>query len=302
MAEEGQNRHANRRDFLKLAGVATGASAVALVAGIPLREEASAAATAAGPSRNDTLRMVADLRRALDRPVETRRWGMVIDTRRCIGCHACTAACIAENVLPAGVSYRTVPEAVAGSFPKVQQFFMPTNCMQCEHAPCIDAANAVVPGAMTRRPDGIVTVDYGKMKGRPVFEAAKKACPYEGALYFDEGRNWTDGTPAVQPYEKAPSREYGRAWSRGETKGTTRKCHFCIERIETGMLPACVATCTGQAMHFGDLADGGSLVAERISQNKAWRLENGAGTSPRVFYLEDSLDEAAEITCRSCHE
>lgn len=33
-------------------------------------------------------------------------WGMLIDTRRCIGCQACTMACAIENALPEG-QFRT---------------------------------------------------------------------------------------------------------------------------------------------------------------------------------------------------
>ena len=31
------------------------------------------------------------------------RWGMVMDTRRCIGCHSCTVSCKTENEVPLGV-------------------------------------------------------------------------------------------------------------------------------------------------------------------------------------------------------
>lgn len=308
MTASTQSSRTSRREFLKLVGVTGGVSAVAWATGAAIGMPKPAGDESTAPARNDTLRMVNDLARALRRPIETRRWAMVIDPRRCIGCHACTAACIAENRLPAGVSYRTVPEIESGEFPLVQRFFMPTNCMQCENAPCIEAANGVVPGAMARRPDGIVTIDYTRMQGRAVFTAAAGACPYSGALYFDEGHNWTDNTPTLQPYETLPSDEYDQTWSRQQTKGVTRKCHFCISRIESGLLPACVATCTGQAMHFGDLADAQSLVSDRLRAHKSWRLENGADTSPRVFYIDEPLAVAwpaaaeAPMTCRSCHE
>jgi molybdopterin-containing oxidoreductase family iron-sulfur binding subunit len=255
--------------------------------------------------------MAADLQRALGRPAAERRWVMLIDTRRCIGCSACTVACIAEHNLPPGVTYRTVPEVEVGSYPEVQRAFMPTNCMQCDKAPCVAAANAVVPGAMKKRPDGIVAIDYATMRGRKVFEAAKSACPYGAALYYDAGGNHTDGTPALQAYEKRAAREYGRAWTRDETRGTTRKCHFCADRIDAGLLPACVSTCTGLAMHFGDSADPKSLAAEMLAAGLGRRLDAGQDTAPRVFYVDDWEPEAPaaavppanrpRVDCAACH-
>lgn len=234
---------------------------------------------------------------------------MVIDTRRCIGCSACTIACIAEHNLPEGVTYRTVPEIEYGAFPAVRRAFMPTNCMQCDRAPCIAAANAVIPGSMRRRSDGIVEIDYNLMRGRPVFEAAKQACPYSAALYFDEGKAHTSGTPMLQAYERRATREYGRAWTREQTTGTTRKCDFCADRLDAGLLPACVTTCTGLAMRFGDAADPRSLVAEHVAKGETRKLQIGEDTQPRVLYIDDwpRTDGGAKPTnrpvsqCGACH-
>lgn len=282
----------SRREFLDLALKATAGAALfatvgKILAGVSEAEERGS---------SETTQMLGDLQRALRKAPEERRWGMVIDLRRCIGCHACTVACVAENNLPPGVTYRTVPEVEDGDFPDVKRIFMPTNCMQCDKPPCAEAANSLIPGAMSKQADGIVEIDYAKMKGKKVFEAAKKACPYT-ALYYDEGGNHTDATPAVQPYEKRSVSEYGKTWGRKQTRGNTRKCHFCTHRLEAGQLPACVSTCTGQAMHFGDLNDPESLVARLLRTNKATRMYTDRGTEPRLFYLSDEK----KMDCMSCH-
>lgn len=312
-AEALQSRGISRLNFLKTIGGAAG-TAVAGMALASTRAVAAAAAdapskSAVGPGSplwkeggDDLLRMQDELARALSKPIAKRDWAMVIDIRKCIGCNACTVACIAENNLPPGVAYRAVYDETAGEYPKLKRFFMPTNCYQCANPPCVKAANAVKADSMGVRPDGIVTIDYAKMKAKDAFAAAKKACPYGDALSYDNGGNYTDGTPAVQPYEKRESVEYDRALRRADTAGGTRKCHFCIQRIERGALPACVATCTGQAMHFGDRSDPDSLVSGLIARKQqTFVMEQGAGTEPRVIYL-DNEPMNAKMSCAKCHQ
>lgn len=294
-----------RRKFLRSVGLGVAAAAAGVLSGPIVRKLSkvqSSDAWAATPSTADSVRMKADLDRALAKPMDQRRWAMVIDIRKCIGCNACTVACMAENNLPPGVMYRTVADAEDGEYPNLKRFFMPTNCMQCSNPPCSAAANAVIPGSMGVRPDGIVTIDYNKMKGKEVFDAAVKACPYDKSLYYDAGGNHTDGTPAVQPYEKRESVEYGRKLKRADTVGVTRKCHFCVQRIDNGAMPACVTTCIGGAMHFGDLNDSASLVSELAAKKKTTFVMNkDKGTGPRVVYLHDNPTDA-ETSCAKCHD
>lgn len=249
-------------------------------------------------------RMQEELKRALKKPVEERSWVMVINPRKCTACFACVVACMAENVSPPGVSYRVVPEVEVGEYPQVSRTFMPTNCMHCDNPPCMKAANAVQPGSITKRPDGIVAINYEKFQGREAFEQAVKACPYT-ALYFDDGRFWTEGTPALQPYEQVENFEYGKRWGRAAGSppvGTGRKCHFCLHRLNAGMLPACVTTCDGGVTYFGDLNDPKSLVSELLTTHRSLRLKVGLGTKPRVYYLVDDTQAAENLkACLACH-
>lgn len=298
MPESIVEKKVSRRAFFKHTA-STAAGALAATALLPALKETRKliAETVNIGIGNDTLTMHNDLQKALEKPIEQRKWGMVIDIRKCIGCNGCTVACMAENNLSPGVTYRTVAETEDGEYSNLRRFFMPTNCMQCENAPCIEAANKVVKGSMSRRPDGVVTIDYAKMKGKKVFEAASKACPYPKSLWFDAGKNYTDGTPAVQSYEKRKFKEYGKEWSRKDVKDTTRKCHFCTQRIDAGVLPACVTTCTGQAMYFGDLNEPDSLVSKLLKKNKSARLNLASGAEPRVHFLDDDPEQ----TCMVCH-
>ncbi|MDQ7848781.1 MAG: 4Fe-4S dicluster domain-containing protein [Armatimonadota bacterium] len=246
--------------------------------------------------------MQAEIRRALQKPVEQRSWIMVIDGQKCVGCQACVVACTAENILPPGVSYRSVPEVEVGTYPNVKRYPMPTQCMQCDKPPCVAAANAIAPGSFSKRPDGIVAIDYTRFRGRAAYQAAAKACPYR-ALYFDQGRFYTQPTPAFQPYEEALSHDYGRRWVRQRERrneppaGGGRKCHFCLHRLNAGMVPACVATCIGRAIYFGDKNDPQSLVNEVLTKkaDKVLRIRANRGTEPRVYYLCDDVQLTTSV-------
>lgn len=70
-------------------------------------------------------RMMEDLRRALKKPMDQRKWAMVIDLRKCTGCNGCNVACITENKLPPGITYRPVLTETHGTFPNVARRFTP---------------------------------------------------------------------------------------------------------------------------------------------------------------------------------
>ncbi len=230
------------------------------------------------PLENILTRMQDDLRRALDKPIEERRWSMVIDLRKCIGCSACTIACKAENHLPPGVVYRPVLDEELGEYPRVARRFTPRPCMQCDEPPCVPVCPV---GATYKRPDGIVEINYNRCIG---CRYCITACPYS-ARTFDFGSNYTDDTPERQAYEETPAPEYGHSWDRGGVEGVTRKCQFCLHRLDASMLPACVTTCVGGATFFGDKNDPDSLVSELIGNLNAMRLKEEQGTEPKVWYL-----------------
>ena len=70
------------------------------------------------------------------------------------------------------------------------------------------------------------------------------------------------------------------------SEGYADKCTFCVQRIEQGQDPACVSVCPTRCMHFGDLDDPGSAVSRLLATRRHFVLLPGAGTRPRVFYLE----------------
>ncbi len=64
-----------------------------------------------------------------------KQYTLWVDLEYCIGCHACTMACKAENNTPVGVDYNRVIEVEVGEFknskekPDVRVYFVPMPCM-----------------------------------------------------------------------------------------------------------------------------------------------------------------------------
>ncbi len=182
-------------------------------------------------------------------PENKKRWGMVIETKRCIDCKACMVACEIENQVPLGMHRNWVGHVgPTGTFPVLGLRFEPGNCMHCENPPCMRVCPT---GATYQRADGLVLVDYDKCIG---CRYCMQACPYD-ARYFDQAR------------------------------GVVDKCTFCVHRIDAGQPPACVETCVGGARHYGDLNDPNSEVSKLLATREHTVLYEEAGTEPKIFYI-----------------
>jgi tetrathionate reductase subunit B len=233
--------------------------------------------------------MQEDLERALKKPPEKRRWAMLLDVRKCVGCHACTVSCVSENKLPPKLYYRPVYDYERGKYPNVSRTFLPRPCMQCDKPPCVTACPVKGKDGATWKETtgigaGIVPVNYKKCIG---CGKCVPACPY-GARTLDNGTYHSDGTPELQKYETMPSYEYLAAWPREGKNlpvGNARKCHFCVHRLANGMLPQCITSCIGRVGYFGDESDPESLVAKVKKASRIQILKAKAGTAPRVYYV-----------------
>ena len=244
------------------------------------------------PQEDPLVRMQRDLKRAMKKKPGAVKWGMVIDIAKCIGCHACTIGCVAENKLPPGVVYRPVIEEEVGRYPYVRRRFIPRPCVQCQEPPCVPVCPVT---ATYQNEQGVVVVNYDRSIG---CRYCLVACPY-AARTSDFGEWYTGDTPdlpgrllgrkaAANGYESQPAAEYGKKWPArdgGSPVGNARKCHFCLHRLKVGMLPACVTTCVGRATFFGNLADSNSLVFELLGSPRITRLKEELGTKPAVYYL-----------------
>jgi len=184
------------------------------------------------------------------------QYGMVIDVRRCIGCHACTVACKSEFDVPLGENRAWVEYVEKGEYPNVGRSFLPRLCNHCSNPPCVH----VCPTNATykREQDGIVVIDDGLCIG---CKYCILACPYD-ARFLNPVTGYAD------------------------------KCDFCIHRVSKGLMPSCVNTCVGGARIFGDLGDPESQVSKLVAKNRVTVLRRSMGTLPNVYYIgADHTDE-----------
>lgn len=156
------------------------------------------------------------------------QFGWQLDLNRCVGCHACSVACKAENntsplespltVRPGGkavaVNYRFVFQVDEGTYPAVKRTFVTMACHHCAKPACLPACPVA---AITKDPDtGLVQIDQDRCVG---CRRCAWACPY-GAPQFNE------------------------------TTRKVEKCTGCAHRLSRGLPPACVTTCTARALTF----------------------------------------------------
>lgn len=177
------------------------------------------------------------------------RYGMVIDTKKCVGCMDCVVACKTENSLPEGYDRDWIVHDVRGNFPDLQMEIRSERCNHCENPPCV--YSCPTGASHVHELGGVVLVDPRLCIG---CKACVASCPYDARYVHPEG--FVD------------------------------KCTFCIHRVEEGLDPACVSVCPTNCMTFGDFDDPNSEVTKLINSRKNHSLIPEAGTKPQIFYLE----------------
>jgi len=176
------------------------------------------------------------------------RYGMIIDTTRCVGCFACRIACQMNNALStqeAFIRYETIEQGV---YPHVRAEQVPIQCQHCEDASCVRVCPT---GASYVNKDGVVLVNAERCIG---CRYCIVACPYHVRLVHED-------------------------------TGEVDKCRFCVLKDNGAEpRPACVDTCVTQARIFGDLDDPTSAISKALVASNAKPLA-GNLTKTKIFYV-----------------
>ncbi len=222
------------------------------------------------------------------------KWGMAVDLDRCTGCEACVTACHAENNIPTvGANQAAAGRAMhwirieryfEGEFPDVHVKFRPVLCQHCDNAPCEPVCPTY---ASSHTDEGLNAQVYNRCIGT---RYCANACNYNVRFF-----NWFNPI-----WEKPLHLQLNPDVSLREVS-VMEKCTFCVQRIKEAKIdakrdarpladgdvkPACVQSCTANALVFGDLNDPESAVSRLSRSPRGTKLLGDLGTQPKITYLQ----------------
>ena len=190
----------------------------------------------------------------------TTQYGFYHNNDICIGCRVCVIACKDKYNLPLGEKFRRVYDYGGGSWETDETgvsrskgmfvYAVSTACMHCAVPMCFASCPV---GAIIKRDDGIVYIDAETCIG---CDACMAACPYG------------------VPYLSAES-------------GVARKCDFCMDYIDNGEDPACVASCPLRCLHYGEYEELKSTYGEI---NQVEPLPRDTSTDPSVVFTRSRFN------------
>ena len=222
-------------------------------------------------------------------------WTMSVDLNSCIGCSACSVACVAENNVPVvgkeevlnrremtwlridryysseASAQSNAEMEVAAENPEVT--FQPMMCQHCNNAPC----ETVCPvAATTHSTEGLNQMTYNRCIGT---RYCANNCPYKVRRFnwfkYHDNSQFGDNSSMNNDLGKMVLNPDVTVRSRG----VMEKCTFCVQRIQYGKLEAkkkgrrvvdgevttaCASACPTDAIVFGDIRDPESKVSKLL--------------------------------------
>ena len=191
--------------------------------------------------------------------VPEMQMGFIHNNMDCIGCRACEMACKDKNGLNAGPRFRRVQYIEGGVFPSVFAYKVNMSCNHCAEPACLPTCPT---GAIWKREkDGIVDIDSTLCVGCRKCEAA---CPYGAPQYDVEA-------------------------------GVIKKCNMCVDEIDAGRKPYCVAACMMRVLDVGpiDQLRAGTYPTKAMGPNdqpvrQVKGMANPNLTNPSIVFIAHS--------------
>ena len=180
-----------------------------------------------------------------------KKYALVIDLEKCMGCKGCSVSCKNEHEVPPNVNFSWVyQEGPVGVYPNVHMYYLPRTCMQCSEPICVEVCPTK---ASYINEEGIILIDEDRCFG---CQYCIWACPYEARSFHP-------------------------------IKRLVQKRNSCIHLIAMGKDPNCVANCPAKARVFGDLNDPENRASQLLAQNtdRIFRIKEELKTEPNVYYL-----------------
>jgi formate dehydrogenase iron-sulfur subunit len=175
-----------------------------------------------------------------------------IDTSRCTACRGCQIACKewkGHQAVPTKQrgTHQNPPDLTPYNFKlvrfsehkidgKIYWLFFPEQCRHCVHPPCKMVGDNYDDKAILHDEATGAVIFTEKTKGLP-FQEIRESCPYN--------------IPRLD-----------------NVTGQITKCDMCIDRLQAGMLPACVKVCPTGTMNFGEREEMLALAAKHLEYAK----------------------------------
>lgn len=253
-----------------------------------------------------------------DRYMSGLHWAMHVDLNACIGCGACTVACMAENNVPVvgkvevkrhhEMSWIHISRFYYGDVENPNVVYQPMMCQHCDNAPC---ENVCPVNATNHSAEGLNQMTYNRCIGT---RYCANNCPYKVRRF-----NWQDYTTAdIFPMNERKLTGATLGFSSEmpfgadnltrmvlnpdvtvRTRGVIEKCSFCVQRIQEGKLTAkketrqlrdgdvktaCQTSCPTGAITFGNKNDKQSEVSQLIASELNYRVLEEVNTAANVVY------------------
>jgi MoCo/4Fe-4S cofactor protein with predicted Tat translocation signal len=254
------------------------------------------------------------------------KWGMSIDLTTCIGCSACTVACVAENNISTVGKYEVsryhdmqwirIDRYFTGDPQNPDIIFQPMTCQQCDNAPC---ENVCPVAATNHSSEGVNQMIYNRCIGT---KYCANNCPYKVRRFNWADYNGADSFPdnqkgiisdATEELNEDLMRMVLNPDVTVRSRGVMEKCSFCIQRCQEGKLnakkedrpirdleikTACMQACPTHAIMFGNVNDSNSKIAQmrkREQKERKFYVLEELHTLPNVNYLEKIRNTDREI-------